>query len=301
MRDNITATIFDVKRFAVHDGPGIRSTLFLKGCPLDCKWCHNPEGLAPGKQLWYFPNQCLKCGDCVKVCPEGALTLEDEIIINRDKCTNCGACTEECPTGALHFIGRTLTMEEAEEELLKDRSFFEESGGGITLSGGEPLAQFDAAAAILKRMKAARVHTCVETSLYVKREKLEAILSLVDYFLTDLKLIDSAEHQAHAGVKNELILKNLKFLADSGKDMLIRVPVIPGFTDHRKNLEGIAAFIAELSRPLPVELMNFNPLARDKFRVLGRPYEPAGADQPYPEDRMEDFREIFRKKGLEVK
>lgn len=297
----MTATFFDIKRFAVHDGPGIRTSLFLKGCPLNCRWCHNPEGIAPGKQLWYFPNQCLKCGDCVSVCPEGALTLLDEIKIDRDKCTNCGKCTEICPTGALHFIGTTLETEEIEVELLKDRTFFEESGGGITLSGGEPLSQFDAAKDILSRMKALGIHTAVETSLYLKREKLEEIVPLVDFFLTDLKVIDPAEHKSHVGVDGKLILDNLKYLADTNAEILIRVPIIPNFTAHHSNLDGIAKFIAGLSRPIQVELMNFNPLARDKFRVLGRPYEPAGVDQPYSEEKMADFKQIFLDQGIDVK
>ncbi len=295
------AVVFDIKRFAVHDGPGIRSTLFLKGCPLNCKWCHNPEGISGGEMLWYFPNQCLKCGDCVPVCPEGALELEDEIVINRKKCTLCGHCTETCPTGALHILGREMSVDEIEEELLRDRIFYEESGGGITLSGGEPLAQSDVALEVLKRMKGRGISTAVESCLLVSRDILKEVLPLTDFFMADLKLIDPEEHKAHTGASNELILENIRLLADSDRDVLIRVPVIPGFTDSPDNLKGIASFLASLSRRLPVELMNFNPLARDKFRVLGRPYEPAGEDQPFSADRMAEFRTVFSDAGLELK
>lgn len=295
------AVVFDIKRFAVHDGPGIRSTLFLKGCPLNCKWCHNPEGISAGEMLWYFPNQCLRCGDCVPVCPVGALTLEDEIRIDRDRCTLCGLCTDTCPTGALHILGHEMDLDEIEKELLRDAPFFEESEGGITLSGGEPLMQADAAVELLRRMKGRGIHTAVESCLLVSRETLERVMPLTDFFMADLKLIDPEAHKAHTGAANEEILENIRVLADSDREVLIRVPVIPGFTDGEENLKGIASFLASLSRRLPVELMNFNPLARDKFRVLGRPYEPAGEDQPYGAEKMEEFRKIFADAGLEVK
>ncbi|MDC7235211.1 MAG: glycyl-radical enzyme activating protein [Spirochaetales bacterium] len=298
----MNATIFDIKRFAVHDGPGIRTTLFIKGCPLNCKWCHNPEGLEAQRQLWYFQNQCLKCGDCVSVCPEGVLTLEEDgIRINRELCTSCGRCTGVCPTGALHFIGDIMDADTIEEELLKDLPFYEESGGGITLSGGEPLSRPELVREILTRMKGKGIHTVVETSLFTSSEVLRSLIPLVDMFLSDIKIIDSAAHKEHAGVPNEQILENFRILADSEREVLVRIPVIPGFTDAPGNLEGIADFLCSLSRKLPVELMNFNPLARDKFRILGRPYEPADGDKPYSDEAMEAFRDIFRKKGLAVK
>jgi pyruvate formate lyase activating enzyme len=298
----LNATVFDIKRFAVHDGPGIRTTLFIKGCPLNCKWCHNPEGIDAGRQLWYFQNQCLKCGDCVSVCPVGALTLGDDgISIDRELCTSCGLCTEVCPTGALHFLGLLMDVDEIEKELLRDLPFFEESEGGITLSGGEPLSKPELVKEILTRMKAKGIHCVVETSLFTSTAVLESILPLVDMFLSDIKIIDSATHNDHTAVPNEQILQNFRVLADSDKEVLVRIPIIPGFTDGKDNLEGIADFLNTLSRKLPVELMNFNPLARDKFRILGRPYEPADADQPYPAEQMENFKDIFRQKGLDVK
>jgi len=297
----LNITVFDIKRFAVHDGPGIRTTLFLKGCPLNCRWCHNPEGIAPDRQLWYFPNQCLKCGDCLSVCPEDALSLHDGgIQIHRDKCISCGKCTEICPTEALHFLGRTMDLDEIEEELLKDLPFFEESGGGITLSGGEPLKRIEEAAQILERMNRRGIHTAVESSLFVSHSSLKSILPFVDYFLADLKLIDSDEHSLYTDVPNEKILDNIRLLAETEKDVLIRIPLIPGFTDGIANLEGIGDFLNSLNRALPVELMNFNPLARDKFRILGRPYEPAGVDKPFSREDMDRFREILNRKGIQV-
>ena len=297
------AVVFDIKRFAVHDGPGIRSSVFLKGCPLNCLWCHNPEGISPEIQLWYFPNQCLRCGDCVAACPEGALKLTEEhgIEIDRDKCTNCGICTETCPTRALTFIGRKMSVEEVEKELLEDKVFYEESDGGITLTGGEPLAQNEAALEILKRMKGRGIHTALETSLQVPQKVMKEVLPVTDFLMCDLKIIDPVDHKKYVGRDNALILKNLKWLAEQDTEILVRVPVIPGFTDSKENLEGIAHFLLSLKRKLPVELMNFNPLARDKFQILGRPYEPKDADRPYTEEKMEGFREIFRKAGLSVK
>ena len=300
--DFMEAVVFDIKRFAVHDGPGIRSSVFLKGCPLNCLWCHNPEGISAEIQLWYFANQCLRCGDCAAACPQKALTLTRErgIVIDREKCNNCGICTEVCPTRALTFIGRKMTIDEVEKELLKDNVFYEESGGGITLTGGEPLAQNAAALEILKRMKARGIHTALETSLQVSLEVLKELPEVCDFFMCDLKIIDPAGHKKFVGRDNALILTNLKWLAEQNTDILVRVPIIPGFTDSEENLKGIAQFLLTLKRKLPVELMNFNPLARDKFRILGRPYEPKEADRPYTEEQMASFREIFLAAGLAV-
>ena len=299
----MNSVVFDIKRFAVHDGPGIRSSVFLKGCPLNCVWCHNPEGISPEIQLWYFPGQCLRCGDCINTCPEGALKMDKAhgIEIDRGLCTSCGKCTEICPTRALAFIGRDMTTDEVVTELLEDRIFYEESGGGITLTGGEPLMQGEAALEILKRMKAEGIHTALETSLQVSRRILEECLPLVDFFMCDFKILDPDSHRKYAGRDNTLILENLTWLSEQDAEILVRVPVIPGFTDHLENLKGIAAFLSGLDRSLPVELMNFNPLARDKFRVLGRPYEPRQASRPYTEKEMDGFRKIFRKQCVEVK
>ena len=280
----MNSVVFDIKRFAVHDGPGIRSSVFLKGCPLNCVWCHNPEGISPEIQLWYFPGQCLRCGDCIKTCPEGALQMDEKhgIVIDRNLCTKCGKCTEICPTGALAFIGRNMTTDEVVEELLEDRIFYEESGGGITLTGGEPLAQSEAALEILNRMKAMGIHTAVETSLQVPRRILEKFLPLVDFFMCDLKILDPDRHTDHVGRDNRLILENIAWLSEQDAEILVRVPVIPGFTDQQENLKGIAVFLSGLNRSLPVELMNFNPLARDKFGYWGahtnpvRPHSPIG-------------------------
>ncbi len=299
----MNAVIFDIKRFAVHDGPGIRSSVFLKGCPLNCKWCHNPEGISGAIQLWYFKGRCLKCGDCVKVCPEGALSLDKKtgISIDRNLCTDCGACTKACPTGALTFIGSEVSIDTVVEELLLDRVFYEESGGGITLTGGEPLAQGKAALEILRRMKKEGIATAVETSLQIPPETLKAATEVTDFFMCDLKIMDPERHKKAIGRNNIRILENLKWLAASEAQILVRVPLIPGFTDSRENLNGIAEFLDSLERALPVELMNFNPLAKEKFRVLGRPYEPAGADSPYSPEDMDEFRDIFLSMGLEVK
>ncbi len=296
------AVVFDIKRFAVHDGPGIRSSVFLKGCPLNCLWCHNPEGISPQVQLWYFKGRCLKCRDCVSVCPEGALSFDktEGLGIDRDLCSDCGACTKVCPTGALSFIGSRMTVDQIVQELLQDRVFYEESGGGITLTGGEPLAQAGAAGEILKRMKSEGISTAVETSLHVPQDVLESIKEVTDFFLCDLKVMNPERHLKVVGADNARIRENLKWLICAGADVLVRIPLIPGFTDSRENLQNIGEFLLTLEKTPPVELMNFNPLAREKFRVLGRHYEPEGADSPFDGEQMKQFRFLFDQMGLQV-
>ena len=297
-------TVFDVKKFAVHDGPGIRTTLFVKGCPLNCIWCHNPEGISRALRLWYFQNKCIGCGGCIRICPEAALSTESPdnpaIIIDHGKCTGCGLCVEECPTTALSFDGREIEHTEAVRELLQDRPFYEKSGGGITLSGGDPVLQYEFSLAVLKGCREAGVHTAIETSMYAKEEVLMRFIDFVDLFIVDIKLFDAEAHRRYTGTGNQLILSNFRKLAEAGCSILVRIPLIPGITDSEDNLSSIASFVSGVSAETPIELINFNPLAGNKYRIMHADAGHLKHLKPFSEDEMEHFRSILTVNGAKV-
>ncbi|VGO19576.1 glycyl-radical enzyme activating protein [Pontiella sulfatireligans] len=282
--------IFDIKRFAVHDGPGIRTTLFLKGCPLRCAWCQNPEGLCLEKQLWWFKSKCIFCRKCLPVCPESVRAAVDgEIRIDRRSCIKCGTCVETCPTGAMEFDGREISVEEAVAELQKDQVFYDVSGGGITLSGGDPLFQHEFAEAVLRGSKEAGLHTAVETSLAAEWGVIEKMRPHVDLWICDLKEIDSKKHQEFTGQPNERIFENFKQLAAAGAKILVRIPVIPGFTDRDDNVQGIAEFVRSVRSDIEIELMNYNPLAPNKYRLMQKSCPLDESVQPLSVQRMEEL------------
>jgi pyruvate formate lyase activating enzyme len=296
-----SANIFDIKRFGINDGEGIRTVFFLKGCPLRCAWCQNPEGLTPDIHVWYARHRCVGCLSCVAACPEGAVTFgERGVTVNEDECTLCGRCIKACPTGALRFDAEEMTVAEALREVEKDRVFYEASGGGVTLSGGECTLSPDFSLELLAACRALGVETAIETCLQAHTEMLKKFLPLCDRIIADLKLADPALHRAYTGADNSLILKNLGMLAESGCDLTLRVPLIPGFTATKENVRAIGELIAALPRKIPVEILNYNPMCREKYDALRKSY-PVQETSPLDAARMRRFREILESFGLDVR
>lgn len=270
-----TGTVFNIKRFSVHDGPGIRTSIFLKGCPLNCIWCHNPEGIDSAVTIWYNRNICISCGECITACRQNALgfnSAENRFIsIDRGLCTLNGDCVRACPSGAIEFTGRIYSVSAIMEEVRRDTIFYIRSGGGVTITGGEPLFQPEFCLEILKACKAEKIDTAIETSLLCEREVLVSMLNRTDLFIVDMKIYDPAKHEQYAGKSNNVIKENLKYLADAGKEIIVRVPLIRGITDSAENLENIRDFVVGLNGAIPVEYLTYNPLAKNKYQKLGIP------------------------------
>ncbi|MBE6591426.1 MAG: glycyl-radical enzyme activating protein [Ruminococcaceae bacterium] len=265
--------VFNLQKFCVNDGPGIRTTVFLKGCPLNCLWCHNPESKSSKRELMFNPRLCTLCGKCAYSCKNKCHSFSEKgHILKRDNCSVCFQCAERCLTGALEISGEYRSAEEVVAEAEKDRVFYENSGGGITLSGGEPLYQFDFAIEILSLAKNKGLHTCIETCGFVKRERIKAAAELVDIFLYDIKLCDSEEHKKYTGVDNALILDNLHYLDSVGKSIVLRCPVIPGINDTKEHFEGIGEIARSLKNLLEVHVEPYHPLGAGKAKLLGKEY-----------------------------
>jgi len=274
--DNPRGEIFNIKRFSVHDGPGIRTTVFLKGCPLSCTWCHNPEGINREISVWYNRSICIACGECVKNCPENALTIEQPdgkyIVIDRSACSLNGKCVEVCPSGAITFTGWTASAEEILAEVLKDTVYYESSGGGVTLSGGEPLFQPAFCKAILESCRKAGIDTALETCLYCDRSVLEDLIEVTDHFLVDMKIYDSGLHEKYTGRENSIIRSNIEFLTSSHKDIVVRVPLVKAITDTAENRRAIEEYINKINPGIPVEYLDYNPFTKSKYQKLGREF-----------------------------
>ncbi|MHC4884952.1 MAG: glycyl-radical enzyme activating protein [Planctomycetota bacterium] len=265
----ITGRIFEIQRFSIHDGPGIRTTVFLKGCPLRCLWCHNPESIRMEPEISFLPDKCIGCGFCFKTCERGHRMEGENRIFDRSACEACGKCTKECYAQALEVVGREITVTEALEEVMRDEPFYETSKGGMTLSGGEPTLQIDFTAALLRAAKEAGLHNAIETCGLCSWERYERIRGDIDLFLFDCKETDPERHKEYTGAENELILENLRKLHDAGESILLRCPIIPGLNDRQDHFQGIAALAKELPNLEGVEIMPYHRLGESKDERFG--------------------------------
>lgn len=292
--------IFDLRRFSIHDGPGIRTAVFFQGCPLSCAWCHNPEGIAPRPVLVYRANRCLRCGACLPVCPQGAIALYDDgVHTDRDRCIRCGACAAACYTGARELAGRPMTVAEVLAEVERDAVFYDESGGGVTFSGGEPLLQADFLLALARACHEKGLHTALDTCGYAPWEALNRVREYIRLFLYDVKLIDADRHRRCTGVTNALILENLRRLAERGHPIILRLPLIPGVNDDAENVRATGALAAELGIS-QVDVLPYHRAGVDKYERLGVGYALLDVRPPGTEE-VEAVAGALRAFGLEVK
>lgn len=310
---SLTGFVFNIQRFSTHDGPGIRTTVFLKGCPLHCFWCHNPEGLNPHQEIQFFPERCILCGECVVLCEQHAHQILGGVhAYDRSRCIQCGRCIEACCANAVEFSGKEMTAEQVLEEVLRDEAFYETSHGGITISGGEPLLQYGFTIHLLELSKASRLHTALETTLYRKWDDIVTILPLVDLFLVDLKLINADQHRAFTGVSNRQILANAHKLAATDKQVVFHTPVIPNVNDTPEDIAAIAQFVHDLillrqdkhtsnaDLGISLELLPFHRLAGGKYESLGLDY--AARDfVPVPQEKLAMLLQTATEFGIPVK
>jgi pyruvate formate lyase activating enzyme len=295
-----TGMIFDVKKFSIHDGPGIRTTVFFKGCPLSCAWCHNPEGITSDRQIMYWDSRCLQCGTCMNLCSAGAIHAEaGGFVTDREICVLCGECVAVCPAGAREITGREVTVAEVMADVAKDTIFYDESGGGVTFSGGEPLLQSDFLRALLQTCHEREIHAAVDTTGFAAPAVLDRVSSLVDLFLYDLKLMDDEKHRHYTGVSNALILSNLRRLSAAGHAIVIRMPIIPGVNDGDENITRTGEFVSSLPNRHRVDILPYHNTAEDKYRRLGGVYRLPGLHAPPPE-RMDHIAAILCGFGLDV-
>lgn len=297
----ISGIIFDIRKYSIHDGRGIRTAVFFKGCPLECRWCHNPEGRAYHPELIFRSARCILCDDCLGVCPNKAVTRQgDTILIDRTRCKISGECAAVCNAEALQVVGRKMSVLQVINEIERDTVFYEQSGGGVTFTGGEPLAQSRFLLGILSACRDRGIHTAVDTSGFSPWPILDEIRPLVDLFLYDLKLMDDDRHRHWTGVSNKTILTNLQRLSEAGQKIMIRIPLVPGINDDDENLQKTGTFLAALQNVPQVELLPYHNIAEAKYAGLGMSYDLAKIRPPL-QDQMQAHVALMKSYGLQVK
>ena len=297
-----TGRIFDIQRFSIHDGPGIRTTVFLKGCPLRCLWCSNPESISPEPQLSYVADKCIACGECMKVCKPDAISKDaaGKAVVDRERCTNCGACAPVCDPKALEMVGRDAEVDEVLEVVLRDHDYYTESGGGMTLSGGEPLLQPEFAEDLLHAAKNRGIHCCVETSGYAGWEVLDRLRLAVDLWLFDCKETDPNRHAKFTGRELETITQRLQQLHDVGANILLRCPMIPGHNACKEHLDGIVALSRRLPNLQGVELLAYFDLWRGKLKRFGLKTDLPDSVKPPSRETVKSWNDYLRERGVRV-
>jgi pyruvate formate lyase activating enzyme len=294
--------IFDIKRYAIHDGPGIRTTVFLKGCPLQCQWCQNPEGIESMPEILLRSKRCAEdCDACVPACPQGAISKNGTSVeFDTERCDFCRKCEEACVYDALEVVGREVTVNDALEEIERDLVFFEESGGGITFSGGEPLMQIDFVEALLTEIKQKNIHTTLDTSGYVAFADLERISGQVDLFLYDLKVMDDERHKEYTGVSNTIILENLRKLSKKETPVNVRIPLISGINDNEQSVESLAEYLKTLKNIKHINLLPYHRGGCEKYKNL-RKEDALKTFQPPANDRIDKIKQFLVESGFSVK
>ncbi len=297
----IQGTVFDIKRFSIHDGPGIRTTVFFKGCPLSCLWCHNPESQALRREMLVRESRCIHCGACQAACDQAAIAWDGDVPTTvAGRCMLCGACVQVCYAEAREIVGQQMSVAQVMAEVERDRAFYDQSGGGVTFSGGEPLMQPGFLLALLRACKAGELHTALDTCGLTTWETMDSIRQYVDLFLYDLKLMDEAKHQQFAGVSNVTILTNLQALSRRQHHIVVRVPFIPGINDDEENLRQIGIFAASLPHLDGVDLLPYHATAKDKYERLHRGYE-LSETRPPSSERLHAAASLLETFGLRVK